>query len=50
MSDFGIDIIKAQPLIGQPIPVVAEQMAIFKQGEGIVDFVNGYLSIALFLA
>ncbi|GAA3698884.1 hypothetical protein GCM10022268_06520 [Sphingomonas cynarae] len=48
MSDLGIEIVKSHPLIGQPIPVVAEQMAAFKQGEGIVDFVNGYLSIALF--
>jgi hypothetical protein len=48
MGDLGIEIVKAHPLIGQPIPVVVEQMSALRQGEGIIDFVNGYLSIALF--
>ena len=43
-----IEIIKQHPFIGQPIPVVVNQMEDLRQGEGIVDFTNGYMAIALF--
>lgn len=48
LSDLGIQIVKAHPLIGQSTTLVQAQMASMRQGEGIVDFVNGYLAIALF--
>ena len=48
MSDRGIQIVKDHILIGQPVSSVENQMENFRQGEGIVDFVNGYLAIALF--
>jgi hypothetical protein len=48
LSDLGWEIVKAHPLIGQSSKVVQLQMASLRQGEGIVDFVNGYLAIALF--
>lgn len=43
-----IQIIKENPLIGQPVPAVVSQMEDLRQGEGIVDFVNGYMATALF--
>lgn len=48
MSERGIEIVKQHPLIGQSVEVVSSQMQDLKQGEGIIDFVNGYLSVALF--
>jgi O-antigen ligase len=48
LTDLGVEIVKAHPLIGQSTTVVQIQMASLRQGEGIVDFVNGYLAIALF--
>lgn len=43
-----IEIIKQHPLLGQPANVVISQMEDLRQGEGIVDFVNGYMATALF--
>jgi len=48
LTDMGVEIVKQHPLIGQSSTVVQIQMASLRQGEGIVDFVNGYLAIALF--
>lgn len=43
-----IEIIKQNLLIGQSAPVVMSQMEDLRQGEGIIDFTNGYMGIALF--
>ncbi|MDP1028039.1 hypothetical protein Q5H91_12515 [Sphingomonas sp. KR1UV-12] len=48
LSDLGFETVRAHPLIGQPIEAVKQQMVSMTQGEGIIDFVNGYLAIALF--
>jgi O-antigen ligase len=48
LTDLGVEIVKQHPLIGQSYAIVQIQMASLRQGEGIVDFVNGYLAIALF--
>jgi len=43
-----IEIIKEHPLIGQSIAAVESQMEDLRQGEGIIDFTNGYMAISLF--
>lgn len=48
LTDLGVEIVKQHPVIGQSPTVVQMQMSSLRQGEGIVDFVNGYLGIALF--
>lgn len=48
LFDRGIEIIHQNPVIGQPPSAVIRQMEDLRQGEGIIDFVNGYLGIALF--
>jgi len=48
LTDLGVEIVKQHPLIGQAPAIVQIQMSSLRQGEGIVDFVNGYLGIALF--
>jgi O-antigen ligase len=47
LGDLGWAIVRQHPAIGQSATVVQVQMASLRQGEGIVDFVNGYLGIAL---
>ena len=48
LSNLGVEIVKAHPLVGQSTALVQAQMASMRQSEGIIDFVNGYLAIALF--
>ncbi|MBB5686634.1 O-antigen ligase family protein [Sphingobium boeckii] len=43
----GIEEVRAYPLIGRPFEQVTEAMKDMTQGEGIVDFVNSYLVVAL---
>lgn len=48
LYDRGVEIVRQNPAIGQPASAVTFQMRDLRQGEGIIDFVNGYLAIALF--
>lgn len=45
--DEGVEIVAQHPIFGQPMPTVVAQLDHLRQGEGIVDFVNTYLWIAL---
>ena len=48
LYDRGVELVRQHPAIGQPPSVVTRQMEDLRQGEGIIDFVNGYLGVALF--
>ncbi|MBB4615902.1 O-antigen ligase family protein [Sphingomonas abaci] len=48
LYDRGVELVRQHPAIGQPPSIVTAQMEDLRQGEGIIDFVNGYLGIALF--
>lgn len=48
LYDRGVELVRQHPVIGQSPSVVTAQMEDLRQGEGIIDFVNGYLGIALF--
>ena len=47
LLDRGFEEVLANPIIGRPFPEVITSMADLTQGEGIVDFVNSYLYVAL---
>jgi hypothetical protein len=46
LIDTSIPLIKQNPFFGSPF--VAQQLEVMRQGQGIIDIVNGYLRIALF--
>ena len=48
LYDRGVELVRQNPVIGQSPSAVSAQMQDLRQGEGIIDFVNGYLGIALF--
>lgn len=47
LFDRGVEEVTKYPLLGRPLPEVVNSMLDLRQGEGIVDFVNSYLFIAL---
>jgi hypothetical protein len=47
LFDRGMDEIRKKPLIGDPPAVVLVKLRDLTQGEGIVDFVNAYIYLAL---
>lgn len=48
LYDRGVVLVRQNPVIGQSPLTVSAQMQDLRQGEGIIDFVNGYLAVALF--
>lgn len=46
LSDLGWSLVMQSPFFGDPF--ATDKMAVLRQGQGIIDIVNGYLFVALF--